>query len=324
MDVLVVGVSSIVIRRVIPALARLDDVSRIHLASRRAVDSSILPPQKRGQVFESYESGLAKLAGGLAYISLPNSLHAIWACRALGAGFHVVVDKPAGTTVQEVEEMIALASHQGLCLAESTVWTFHPQFRCVRDLLSAHGEHITRATATFSFPPLPSDNFRNDPKLGGGCLLDLGPYAASCGRYFFGSPPDEVVGRFLTRDAQTGLETAFSVLATYPGGQCFVGHFGFNTEYRNSLHLLGPGVSVDFDRAFTTPPDCTPQISCRRKSRSEPIASPAGDSFELFCEHVLSGIREKNWQPMAEAMLQDAQFIEQLRTSAETSAESGA
>jgi predicted dehydrogenase len=72
----ILGVSSIATRRVLPALASLPAVNEIHLASRRPVNAGLLPAGKRGRVFSGYESALSQLEPGIAYVSLVNSLHA--------------------------------------------------------------------------------------------------------------------------------------------------------------------------------------------------------------------------------------------------------
>ena len=319
MDFLVVGLSNIVTRRVIPALLGLPAVERIHLASQRAIDSSFVPSEKRGQVFLGYDRALAECPRGIAYVSLPNSMHALWARRALEAGFHVIVDKPACTTLADVTDLVSLAAQERRCLAEATVWSYHPLFDAVRCLLTTLDEKITRLTATFSFPALPKENFRNNPQLGGGAFLDLAPYAASCSRYFFADPAKEVVGRFLARDEECGLETSFSLLATFPGARAMVGHFGFTTEYKNAVSILGKGISVDIDRAFTTPPSLVPTIHWKRNNCAVTLICPAGDSFAFFLEAVIAAVQSRRWQHLADFMVQDALFLDRLRTTAEQS-----
>jgi len=210
---------------------------------------------------------------------------------------------------------------QVLCLAEATVWSFHPQFQAALQLLTEQGQRVTRVNARFSFPPLAKENFRNQPELGGGCVLDLGPYAASCGRLFFPDPPLEILARITSRQPESGLETAFSLLATYPDGGALTGHFGSDTEYRNSISVLGPALALDFERAFTTPPDSAVQLAWRSRNQSQVLACPPGDSFALFLEAVVDSIRRREWSPFSIALLRDARFIEQLKRA--TSAGAG-
>ena len=100
-----------------------------------------------------------------------------------------------------------MADERGLCLAESTVWPYHPQVAAARQVFAEAGEHIARVTAHFSFPPIPIDDYRMDSARGGGSLLDLGPYAVSTGRVFYQSEPTEVICRVQSVDAQSGVDT---------------------------------------------------------------------------------------------------------------------
>ena len=323
LDILLLGFSSIVARRVLPALQSLPGVGKIHVASRRPFKPETIRQEQRGQIFSDYAQALKQLTPGVAYISLPNSLHSGWVRQTLDAGFHVIVDKPAVTALHEGEDLLQLASVRGLCLAESTVWSFHPQFQSALRLLTELGQRVTLLNAGFSFPPLPRENFRNDPQLGGGCILDLGPYAASCGRLFFREPPLEILARITSRHPESALETAFSLLATYPDGGALTGHFGFDTEYRNSISVLGPALAMEFERAFTTPPDSAVRLPWRSQNQGQVLACPPGDSFALFLEAVFEAIRRRDWSQFSSALQQDARFIERLKRATSVSAEGG-
>ncbi len=317
MEVLTFGVSRIVVKRVLPALVGLSKVRRIHLASRRDIDPAIVPAKKRGQVFRGYEEGLARCSGGIAYVSLPNSLHEEWVGKALEAGWHVVVDKPAFTTPGVAARMVALAQRRRLCLAEASVWNYHPQIEAIRHAFAEAGESPVRIVATFSFPPLSRSDFRYAADMGGGSLFDLGPYAVSCGRVFFSSPPSNFACRTHGLHEAGGVDIAFSVLASYAGGESLVGHFGFTTEYRNSLTVLGAGLWVEIDRAFTVPPDLIVTLRFRRRNQESCVQIPAADSFQAFLQDVIEGIELGKWQRFTDALEVDAGGLERLRASAE-------
>ena len=51
--------------------------------------------------------------------------------------------------------------------------------------------------------------------------------------------------RLLSFGGEENVETAFSVLATYPESRCVVGHFGFDTAYRNHIDILGSDLSLE-------------------------------------------------------------------------------
>ncbi|MDH7568050.1 MAG: Gfo/Idh/MocA family oxidoreductase [Armatimonadota bacterium] len=314
MDVLILGCSRIAQKRVIPALASLPEVGRIHFASRAPLDGSPVPAEKRGEVLTGYEAALAALQPCLVYVSLPNSLHAEWVEKALQRGFHVVVDKPAVLSLQNAEALAELARRSRLCLAEATVWSYHPQVEIAKRLFTDAGSAPTRLAAVFSFPPLNPSDWRYRAALGGGSLFDQGPYAVSCGRVFFGVAPTEVVCRVHSRDEE--VETSFSVLATYPNGCAMTGHFGFNTEYRNSILLLGPGVAVELDRVFTMPPDLPTEVSVRQNNTNRVVSVPAADTFARFFAEVFRAIEAGDTAALTDALLQDAACLHRLRQSA--------
>ena len=316
MKVLIVGYSSVVKRRVLQALLRLSKVEAVDIASRRPVEAADLPANWNGDVYSNYAQALDRSNANLVYVSLINSLHEEWVTAALRSGRHVVVDKPALLSLAATERLIGLANQAGLCLAEAVVFADHPQFDTIRGLFKEIGG-INRLVVVFSFPSLPTSNFRNYPELGGGALLDLGPYAAASCRLFFKDDPDEVVCRILSRNPRTNVDTAFMIMARYPAGVGFVGHFGFDTEYQNCITALGPQIALSVSRVFTTPFDIQNELVVDRRNERFTVACPAGDIFGLFFARVIGAIETKAWEPLIRAMHQDATFREQMRLSAE-------
>src|SRR6185503_8217283 len=76
-------------------------------------------------------------------------------------------------------------------VAEATVFGYHPQFEALPAFLAENGP-LTQAAVQFIIPPLPIANFRNHRELGGGCLLDMGPYAAATMRILGAGAPSDV------------------------------------------------------------------------------------------------------------------------------------
>ena len=255
MNILIIGFSEISKKRILPALRKIEGISRIDIASRSSASGLLAEEAHNGTVFNDYADAISRSNADLVYISLVNSSHAEWAEQALRRGCHVIVDKPSFTSFDDVQRLTDLARAKNLCLAEATVYAWHPQIQTARDLFLRAGTQPTRLTISFSFPPFSEDNFRYQKHFGGGALWDLGPYAVSPGRLFFDDEPDEVFCRVGTKKPDTGVDTSFSMMATYPGGRSMVGHFDFNTEYRNCINILGPGMSVEIDRFFTPPSD---------------------------------------------------------------------
>lgn len=230
------------------------------------------------------------------------------------SGRSVIVDKPAFLDFEQAERLVEMSRNQGLCPAGATVYTRHPQMERIRQLFDGAGP--TRMLVAFSFPALNDGNFRHRKTLGGGALNDLGPYAVSPGRLFFGARPDEIECRVLSTGGPEDIETAFSVLMRYPGGCSMVSHFGFTTAYRNRLSLLGPDLCVDVDRVFTTPEDLQNELRMSQQSGESTVTAQAANCFVLFVQEVVASIRTQDLEGLREELLDDAFVFDALRRSA--------
>ena len=50
------------------------------------------------------------------------------------------------------------------------------------------------------------------------------------------------------------------MLAVYPENRIMVGHFGFESEYKNHINILGLNFTLDIERIFTIPEDLENKI----------------------------------------------------------------
>lgn len=312
MKLLVLGYSNIFQRRVFPVL-RECGVERVDIASEsgRPVPSG---EGLVGGVFGDYAQAIRSSGADAVYISTTNERHASLARQALSAGLHVIVDKPAALSRADSVELAELAGRQNRCLAEATVFGVHPQIRLAQDIFRKHGVRPMRISSTFSVPPLGADNFRYRKSLGGGAVADTGVYAVVPGRLFFGHAPTAVDARIASRAEE--VETGYSLLMDFGEGRTLVGHFGFDTEYRNWIEILGPGLCVRFDRAFTTTPDLENVLTVIHANTVSTETAPKGDSFQLFFGNVIRAIKAGDFRQYAQTMLEDAMSVDMLRQAA--------
>ena len=322
MHLLFLGYSSIVRRRVLPAARSVSAIRRISIASRSHGQDGAQRRVDDGDAvdhwYADYADALTSAAADLVYVSGTNAVHGEWVLRALRHGCHVMVDKPAFPDLASAEAAVRLTREQGRGLAEATVFLFHPQAAALRALVDPAESAATRVTATFSFPPLPPDDFRYRADCGGGSLYDLGPYAVATNRLLFGRAPDGVHCMVLSRDAlrDPGVDTSFSVLMTHTGGGSLAGHFGFVTAYQNRLSVVTRSRTIDADRLFTTPSDlaCTLRVRETYDERSVPVAE--GDAFALFLEAFVDAISRRDFEAFERALLEDAALLARLRRAA--------
>jgi predicted dehydrogenase len=304
MHLLILGFSSIAERRVIPAAAAVGAISEISLASRSRKPPGSWPKQAR--FFTDYAAALAESGADVVYLSLPNALHEQWALAALAAGKHVVVDKPAMLALEAAAHAVAEARRRKLLLAEAIVFGHHPQFQALSDFAAEQGP-LTQVDAQFIIPPLPIGNFRNHAELGGGCLLDMGPYAAATMRLLGNGPPSQVTALAGGRHPDTGVDMGFSVLARLGNGAAFSGHFSFEGEYQNRLLIVGRSGSVLTERVFSPPAEHRLEWRRRIRNAESVVTSEAADTFALFLSAVTAAAASGDHESFHRDLLADAE-----------------
>ena len=170
------GAGFVASRGLAPAVHASHGANLYAVASRNETRSATLEPQK---VQATYDDLLADDSVEAVYISLSNSQHLEWVTKSLKAGKHVLCEKPLGLNASETEAMFACASQNGRLLVEAVWGRWHPRFSRMVELVASGAigniEHIETA---FTFTSEMTDNYRLNPLMGGGALLDVGCYQA--------------------------------------------------------------------------------------------------------------------------------------------------
>jgi NDP-hexose-3-ketoreductase len=305
MRLLILGYSSIVQRRVIPAAAKMEAIGEISIASKSRPEPNEGWP-KRGRFFTDYDTALRESHSDIVYLSLPNAMHECWGIAALAAGKHVIIDKPAMITLEGSERAVKEARRLNRVIAEATVFGYHPHFEVLKGFLAENGP-LTHVDAQFIIPPLPIANFRNHRELGGGCLLDMGPYAAALMRILGGGSPSHITALAGTRHPETGVDMGFSVQARLANGGVFSGHFSFEGEYQNRLLIVAHSGSVMIERVFSPPADH--RIEWRRRVRNAEtlVTFEPADVFARFLDAVTRAISSSAHELLLRDLLADAE-----------------
>ena len=170
------GAGFVASRGLAPAVHQARGAHLYAVASRDEQRSATLEPQL---VHASYDALLADDKVGAVYISLSNSQHLEWVTKALQAGKHVLCEKPLGLNAYETRAMFETAEKNGRLLIEAVWGRWHPRFarmvELVADGVIGSVEHIE---TSFTFTSEMTDNYRLNPQMGGGALLDVGCYQA--------------------------------------------------------------------------------------------------------------------------------------------------
>lgn len=313
MKVLILGYSQNVRERVLPALAGLG-LDKVDLASTSRAGSAQLMPGMGGKVYDDYAEAIKRSRAELVWVSSVSSTHAAWAAEALSRGRHVVVDKPAGVSLELAQRALELAQARNLLLAEAQAWTYHPQVDAARQAIAEADSAPAHVLAAYSFPPLAETNFRYQRAMGGGALNDLGPFAVSAGRAFFAAEPEEICCRVTAMGHE--VDTAFSLMLTYPEGRSLTGHFGFDAGYVNHLRVLAPQAGARLERAFSPTAGQAALVETRHFAKQAAVEVAPADAFAIFLRAVMQAISSGQHQDLARDLLSDARVLERLRRAA--------
>jgi xylose dehydrogenase (NAD/NADP) len=190
------------------------------------------------RAFAGYESMLADPGIDVVYIGLPNGLHAEWTIRAVEHGKHVLCEKPLAVSVAEVDAIAEAARRSGKVVSEAFMYRHHPQTARVVSLVreGAVGE-LRLIQGSFTFNLTRAGDVRLDPRLGGGCLWDVGCYPVSYARAVAGSEPVQATG--FQRLTPTGVDEVFVGALRFPGD--VLAHFdaSFRATFRTAMEIVG-------------------------------------------------------------------------------------
>ncbi|MEO0677359.1 MAG: Gfo/Idh/MocA family oxidoreductase [Pseudomonadota bacterium] len=186
----------------------------------------------------SYEALIEDPGIDAVYIPLPNHLHVPWSLKALQAGKHVLVEKPATMVAGEFEDMIAARDAAGKVAAEAYMIVHHPQWQRVKHLVAdgAIGE-LFHVSGGFSFDnSADTANIRNTAGMGGGALRDIGVYIFGSARFVLGEEP-EVTGARLRMEQD--FDTFADVQAIWPSGVTYSAYVSTRMFATQSMEFHG-------------------------------------------------------------------------------------
>ncbi|KAJ7284898.1 NAD(P)-binding protein [Mycena rebaudengoi] len=135
------------------------------------------------------------------YNPLPNGLHFEWTMKALKAGKHVLLEKPATNTAQEAAQIYSVAEAKNLMVLEAFHYRFHPAIQRVKAILNSQElGAIKRVSVALTAPAgtAKDGDIRWDYELGGGATMDPGCYTVNVLRYLTSSNPTSVLAASAT------------------------------------------------------------------------------------------------------------------------------
>lgn len=203
------GAGYVASRGLAPAVHASRGAHLYAVASRNEQRSATLEPEK---VHATYDDLLADERVDAVYISLSNSQHREWVTKSLEAGKHVLCEKPLGLNATETEAMFASAAASDRLLTEAVWGRWHPRFsRMVEVAASGAIGSIEHIETTFTFTSEMTDNYRLNPLMGGGALLDVGCYQAHAWVALANGAKDVVIDELSRTIGPTGVDLTTDV-----------------------------------------------------------------------------------------------------------------
>ncbi len=244
------------------------------------------------KVYDSYEALLADPDIDAVYIPLPNQLHVPWAIKAMGAGKHVLCEKPIGLTSDEGKQLQEAArQYPKLKVMEAFMYRFHPQWQHAKKLVKegAIGEMQT-IQSFFSYYNVDAANIRNQPEAGGGGLMDIGCYCISLSRFLFDAEPETV---FASADFDPAFKTdrlASGILNFEKGRATFTCSTQL-TPYQR-VNIVGTTGRIKMDIPFSPPALTDAHIWLHQKDEVEKIIFDAVDQYTIQGDMLSKAILE--------------------------------
>jgi len=185
------GAGWIARRAIAPALHSASFATLGAVAARDVHRARSLTPTRFS--YDDYSAVIDDPEIDAVYIALSNDGHLPWAVAALEAGKAVLCEKPLGRTAAEAREMRSVAARTGGLLVEATWNLWHPRTARAAALLASDTiGPLTGYSASFVFEGVSDGNYRLDPLLGGGALLDVGCYPLTGAAWATGGPFESV------------------------------------------------------------------------------------------------------------------------------------
>ncbi|KAI0026975.1 hypothetical protein K488DRAFT_91551 [Vararia minispora EC-137] len=210
-----------------------DVVHKIVAVGSRSVESAqgfidtVAGGDKSIKALGSYDALVADNDVDVVYIGTPHTLHYDNTVAAINARKHVLLEKPATSNAAEWADLVRRAKETGVFLMEA-MWTrFQPAALAVREIIEKGelGKPVivdADLSGDFGVENIPTTHRILDPMLGGGAILDLGPYPLFWALHVLydnpsngSQPPSRVSGGFV-KNARTGVDQNTSFALDFP------------------------------------------------------------------------------------------------------------
>ncbi len=260
LGIAVVGLGTLALEEIIPAFGQAKHVRLAALVSGKPEKARTVAAQYGVDPhnlydYASFDRIRDNPAIDIAYIVLPNAMHAEFTARAAAAGKHVLCEKPMAASVAEAQHMIDACRSAGRMLMIAYRLQYDPAHRTAIALARGgrFGE-VRMIQATNGQNDAANGQWRQIRAVaGGGSLPDVGLYCTNAFRYITGEEPIEITGQ-VTRpsgDARFAqIEDVALFTLRFPSGVIATGGSGYSFHESRQLRVHAQGGWFGLDPAF--------------------------------------------------------------------------
>jgi len=304
----ILGAGWIVQTATADALRHAPSATLAGVAARDINRARALEPE---HAYGSYGDLLADDSIDAVYIALTNDQHFPWILNAIAAGKHVLCEKPLTLSAHQTSEVFTAAEKAGVLLVEAAWSMWHPRMRRLTELVSSGAiGTITDFLGTFTFEGVPEGNYRLDPTLGGGALLDIGVYPLHA---LVGCLPEVRSMRpeveRISSESGVDLTTKARLDLGSRGSASIVASFTMPESQRLLVHGADTEVRVPDDQAFTTWREATTLIVGEHLEEFAPT-NAYQDMFQAVSARIMG---REEWILPPDSSIRVASLVDALR-----------
>jgi predicted dehydrogenase len=230
----------------------------------------------------------------------------------MAAGKHVLCEKPIALDFAQAQLMADAAKKYDRVLVEAVWSQWHPRFIRALELVQA-GEigNLTGIDSSFCFTANFADNYRLDPAMGGGSLLDVGVYQAHAWAALNPGALDLQISSLEENLSDSGVDLTSKIAGLLHGNVKVDAITSFEMPEQQHLVITGDRGSIEFlgNEAFTS---WHKESSLRIGDQVQQFA--AVDPYQLMVENFGEHTKGNGgWIIPMEQSLAVMQIIDQLR-----------
>ncbi len=280
---------------------------------RNKIKLSIASKSYKGNIdniveqFSSYDNALKFSKANIVYISLPNSLHYVWAKKALNYGYHVIVDKPICENYSKSLDLVSVAKKKNRLISEATFFNYHNQIK--KSLTIIKNKKISKIHVNFTIPLPPKNSILLSKVLYGGVIMDMAPYAAAIHRIFL---KKNIIKKKITIKKNKNKLPVEMNLKLFYENFSYKGKFKFGGKYKNQIEIFYGDQKLKINRAFSPPEDENLTLELHNNKSIQKLIIKKDNCFRNYFKKILNSIKKRRYSIFYNKILVDQKFRDNI------------